>query len=282
MSMDKNSQTPSHGDLGRLLRHWRDIRGKSQIDLSLDTGVSQRHLSFIESGRSAPSRQTLVNIAQALDVPFRDRNELWVAAGFAPMYKEDTWSAEEMASVTRALDRVLRHHEPFPAIVMDRHWNVLMRNASAFRFFGAFIDLEARSEPRNLLHLMFDPAALRPFIVNWNEVSKALIQRIHREAVGHTLDERMRELLMSLLAYDDVDPVLRSVDASGAEPTLPMVPLSFQKDGHVLRYFSMVTTVGTPQTIATQELRIECMFPADEATEAAHRRLVDHPAKGSP
>jgi transcriptional regulator with XRE-family HTH domain len=282
MSTHKSSQESSKSELGRLLRHWRGIRGQSQIELSLDTGVSQRHLSFIESGRSAPSRQTLVNIAQALDVPFRDRNELLVAAGFAPTYKEDTWNAEEMGSVSRALDRLLRHHEPFPAIVMDRHWNVFMRNASALRFFGAFIDLEARPEPRNLLHLMFDPTAMRPFIVNWEEASKALIQRIHREAVGHTLDERTRELLASLLAYDDVDPALRSIRASGTEPTLPMVPLSFQKDGHVLRYFSMITTVGTPQTITTQELRIESMFPADEATETAHCRLVDRPDKSPP
>jgi transcriptional regulator with XRE-family HTH domain len=282
MNMHKYSQGSSRGELGRLLRHWRDIRGKSQIELSLDTGVSQRHLSFIESGRSAPSRQTLVNVAQALDVPFRDRNELLVAAGFAPIYKEDAWNAEEMGSVTRALDRILHHHEPFPAIVMDRHWNVFMRNASALRFFGAFIDLAVHPGPRNMLHLMFDPAGMRPFIINWQEASKALIQRIHREAVGHTLDERTRELLTSLLAYDDIDRALRSIDPSASEPTLPMVPLSFQKDGHVLRYFSMITTVGTPQTITTQELRIESMFPADEATETAHRRLMDRVDKSAP
>jgi transcriptional regulator with XRE-family HTH domain len=282
MNMHKYSQGSSRGELGRLLRHWRDIRGKSQIELSLDTGVSQRHLSFIESGRSAPSRQTLVNVAQALDVPFRDRNELLVAAGFAPIYKEDAWNAEEMGSVTRALDRILHHHEPFPAIVMDRHWNVFMRNASALRFFGAFIDLAVHPGPRNMLHLMFDPAGMRPFIINWQEASKALIQRIHREAVGHTLDERTRELLTSLLAYDDIDRALRSIDPSASGPTLPMVPLSFQKDGHVLRYFSMITTVGTPQTITTQELRIESMFPADEATETAHRRLMDRVDKSAP
>ena len=275
MSTPKHSQDSSHDELGHLLRHWRDIRRKSQIELSLDTGVSQRHLSFIESGRSAPSRQTLVNIAQALDVPFRDRNALLIAAGFAPIYKEDAWNAEEMSSVTRALERILRHHEPFPALVMDRYWNVFMRNTSALRFFNAFIDLEAHPEPRNMLHLMFNPKGMRPFIVNWEETSKALVQRIHREAVGHALDERTRELLTSLLAYPDVDPALRMAEAAEREPTLPMVPLSFQKDGQVLCYFSMVTTVGTPQTIATQELRIESMFPADDATEDAHRRLMD-------
>ncbi|MFC3651074.1 helix-turn-helix domain-containing protein [Dyella humi] len=281
MSTHKNSRDSSQDELGRLLRHWRDIRGKSQIELSLDTGVSQRHLSFIESGRSAPSRQTLLNLAEALDVPFRDRNELLMAAGFAPVYKEDAWNAEEMRSVTRALERILLHHEPFPAVVMDRYWNVFMRNASAARFFNAFIDLEARPEPRNMLHLMFDPTGMRPFLINWKDASQALIQRIHREAVGHTLDERTRELITSLLAYPDVDPTLRTIGVLGPEPALPMVPLSFQKDGQVLRYFSMITTVGTPQTITTQELRIESMFPADEATEDAHRQLMDRLGKNN-
>jgi transcriptional regulator with XRE-family HTH domain len=275
MNTHKSSRDSSHDELGRLLRYWRSIRHKSQIELSLDTGVSQRHLSFIESGRSAPSRQTLLNIAQALDVPFRDRNALLMAAGLAPIYKEDAWNAEEMSSVTRAIERLLLQHEPFPAVVMDRYWNVCMRNASASRFFNAFIDLDARPEPRNMLHLMFDPTGLRPFIVNWEASCKALIQRIHREAVGHTLDDRARELLTSLLAYPGVDPILRTIDAPEHEPTLPMVPLSFQKDGQLLRYFSMITTVGTPQTITTQELRIESMFPADDATEGAHRRLMD-------
>lgn len=274
MRPSRQSSGTFGGKLGVLLRHWRDVRGKSQLELSFDTGVSQRHLSFIESGRSAPSRQTMLNIAQALDVPFRDRNELLVAAGFAPVYKEAAWNAGEMRSVSRALERVLRHHEPYPAIVMDRYWNVFMRNAAAPRFFNAFFDLDARPEPRNMLHLMFDPAAMRPFLVNWEEASRSLIRRIHREAVGHTLDDRTRDLLAALLAYPDVDPRLRIAYAEDPEPPLPMVPLSFAKDGQVLRYFSMVTTVGTPETIATQELRIESMFPADEATEAAHRRLI--------
>ena len=274
MSTHTNHRDSFRGELGRLLRHWRDVRSKSQMELSLDTGVSQRHLSFIESGRSAPSRQTLINMAQALDVPFRDRNELLLAAGFAPVYKEAAWNSEEMGSVNRALERILRHHEPFPAIVMDRYWNVFMRNASAPRFFNAFIDLDARPEPRNMLHLMFDPMGLRPFLANWSEVSGALIQRIHREAVGHTLDERTRELLASLLAYPDIDPALGKISAARLEPALPMIPLTFQKDGQLLRYFSMITTVGTPETITTQELRIESMFPADEATEEAHDRLM--------
>jgi transcriptional regulator with XRE-family HTH domain len=274
VTLRKISNNGPDKELGKLLRHWRDVRGRSQMELSLDTGVSQRHVSFIESGRSVPGRQTLLNIAQALDVPFRDRNELLIAAGFAPIYKEAAWNAEEMGSVTRAIERILRHHEPFPAVVMDRYWNVLMRNAAAPRFFNAFFDLDAWPEPRNMLHMMFDPAAMRPFVVNWEEASRAMMQRIHREAVGHTLDDRTRDLLASLLAYPDVAPSLQAVGVDSHEPTLPMVPLTFEKDGQILRYFSMVTTVGTPQTITTQELRIESMFPADEATEEEHQRLM--------
>lgn len=123
------TEAAAGGELGELLRYWRGARGKSQIELSLDTGVSQRHLSFIESGRSAPGRQTLMNIAQGLEVPFRDRNRLLLAAGFAPIYDEDAWNADEMKSVNAALERVLRQHEPFPAVVMDRYWNIAMTNA---------------------------------------------------------------------------------------------------------------------------------------------------------
>lgn len=262
------------GELGELLRYWRGTRGKSQIELSLDTGVSQRHLSFIESGRSAPSRQTLMNIAQGLEVPFRDRNRLLLAAGFAPIYGEDAWNADEMKSVNAALERVLRQHDPFPAVVMDRYWNVFMTNASAPRFFNTFIDLDARPKPRNLLHLMFDPAGMRPFIAHWDRTVKSLIQRVHRESVGHVIDERTRDLLTMLMAYPEVEDALKLTDAAIPQPTLPVIPLSFVRDGRTLNYFSMVTTVGTPQTIATQELRIECMYPADDQTDVQHRVLM--------
>lgn len=280
MNSRNGGTTSSGGELGRLLRHWRHLRGKSQIELSLDTGISQRHLSFIETGRSAPGRQTLMELAQALEVSFRDRNELLVAAGFAPTYKDAPWNARDMVGVARAIRRILTHHDPFPAVVMDRYWNVVMRNASALRFFGAFVNLDARPEPRNLLHLMFDPAGMRPHIANWEEASRALIQRVHCEAVGHTLDVPTRNLLHSLLAYPDIDLRTDIPATATPPPALPMMPLAFRWNGEVLRYFSMVTTVGAPQSITTQELRIESMFPADEATEDAHRRLMSQP--GSP
>jgi transcriptional regulator with XRE-family HTH domain len=260
-------------ELGVLLRQWRDLRGRSQSDLSLDTAVSQRHISFIESGRSVPSRQTLLEIAQALDIPFRDRNTLLLAAGYAPVYSESEWDAPEMQSVTGALRRMLRQHEPFAAMVMDRYWNVLMTNESAPRFFNCFTNMAARKGPRNVLHLMFDPEGMRPFVVNWEDVAKGLFQRVYRESVGRVIDERTRELLAALLAYPAVKTDWKTSITSSA---LPVIPMSFVKDDKVLNYFSMVTTVGTPQTVAAQELRIECMFPADEATEIHHVKMIGH------
>jgi transcriptional regulator with XRE-family HTH domain len=271
MTSSNPKAKPPANELGVLLRHWRGMRGKSQFDLSLDTGVSQRHISFIESGRSVAGRQTVLEIARALDIPLRDRNSLLLAAGYAPLYSEGAWDAPEMQSITRALERILRQHEPFPAMVMDRYWNVLMTNEAAPRFFNGFIDMTARKGPRNMLHLMFDPEGMRPFVVNWEDVAKSLLERVYRESVGRVIDERTRELLAALLAYPDVKTAWRIPKALSA---MPVIPISFVKDDKTLNYFSMVTTVGTPQTIAAQELRIESMFPADEATEAHHIVMI--------
>ena len=271
-----NAKLPAN-ELGALLRHWRDMRGKSQFDLSLDTGVSQRYISFIESGRSVPSRQTLLELAQTLDIPLRDRNTLLLASGYAPIYSEGAWNAPEMQSVTSALERILRQHEPFPAVVMDRYWNVLMTNEAAPRFFNCFIDMAARKTPRNMLHLMFDPEGMRPFVANWENLAKGLFERVYRESVGRVVDEKTRELLAALLAYPDVKTewkIPKARRTASAAPIMPMIPMSFVRGDKALNYFSMVTTVGTPQTVAAQELRIECLFPADEATESHHLAMM--------
>ncbi|HDR9759162.1 TPA: helix-turn-helix transcriptional regulator [Burkholderia cepacia] len=270
----RDRHAPPH-ELGRLLRYWRDVRGVSQLDLSLDAGISQRQISFIESGRSVPGRDTLLTLAQTLDVPLRERNALLLAAGYAPVYSEAPWDAQEMHGVIRALERVVHQHEPFPAIVMDRHWNVLMTNDAVPRFFGCFIDMAARDGPRNLLRLMFDPHGMRPFIADWDTVSRSLLQRVHRESVGRVIDDDTRLLLDDLLATSDAPSDWASPPAPAAAPSLPVIPIGFVHEGVVLRYFSLVTTVGTPQSAAAQELRMECMFPADDATDARHRQLLD-------
>jgi len=266
-----NLKTRSVNEVGGLLRHWRDLRGKSQFDLSLDTGVSQKQISFVESGRSVPNRRTLSIIAQALDIPLRDRNTLLLAGGYAPIYSEGDWDSMEMKSVTDALKRILRQQEPFPAMVMDRYWNLLMTNECAPRFFNCFIEVAAREGPHNILHLLFDPKGMRPFVANWEDVAKSLFERVYRESVGRVVDEKTRALVAALLAYPDVKSEWKNPVALSF---MPVIPIGFMKDGQVLNYFSMVTTVGTPQTVAAQELRIECMFHADETTEIHHASLM--------
>ena len=256
---------PAAPQLGQLLRYWRQQRGKSQLDLSLDTGISQRHLSFVESGRSSPSRDFLSVVSDALSIPLRERNVLLLASGFAPRYGEQSMDAEQMAIVTRAIDRMLRQHEPHPALVLDRYWNVVRTNGAAPRFFGSFVDLEKRPKPRNLLDLMFDPAGMRPFVEEWEMVAAGLLQRVRREAVGQVVDAELQILLKRLREYPGI---------AGLKPPLapqsPVLPIVFRRGNQRFSYFSLITTVGTPQCVTAQELRVECMFPTD-GEESEHR-----------
>jgi len=254
---------PAAPQLGELLRYWRHERGKSQLDLSLDTGISQRHLSFVESGRSSPSRDFLSLVSDALNIPLRERNDLLLASGFAPQYNEQSIDSEQMTTVTGAIDRMLKQHEPHPALVLDRHWYVVRTNSAAPRFFGSFIDLEKWRKPRNLLNLMFDPAGLRPFVEEWETVAAALLQRVRREAVGQVLDAKLRELLKRLREY----PGVAHLKPSPASQS-PVLPLVFRKGKQRFSYFSLITTVGTPQCITAQELRVECMFPTETEEKA--------------
>jgi transcriptional regulator with XRE-family HTH domain len=259
--------------VGRLLRHWRRVRGKSQLALALDADVSPRHLGFIEVGRAAPSREMVLILARALDVPLRERNDLLLAAGYAPMYRETGLAAPEMAQARQALDSILRQQEPFPAVVMDRHWNIVDANAGARRFFGLLLDLDAEPPPANILRLMFDPGKLRPHVTNWETVAEALIQRVHREAVCGALDPTTTRLLDDLLACPGIPARWRVPDL--AATPMPFLAIDFRQADTVMRFFSTVTTLGTPQDITLQEIRIECFFPADPATEMRTRRLAN-------
>ena len=244
--------------LGELLRYWRQERGKSQLDLSMDTGISQRHLSFVESGRSSPSRDFLSIVSDALNIPLRERNVLLLASGFAPQYGEQSMDAEQMAVITKAIDRMLQQHEPHPALVLDRYWNVIRTNEAAPRFFGSFVDLAKRPKPRNLLDLMFDPAGMRPFVEEWEKVAAGLLQRVRREAVGQVLGAKLQEMLKRLREYPGVTELKPSLTLQS-----PVLPIVFRRGDQRLSYFSLITTVGTPQCITAQELRVECMFPTD-------------------
>jgi transcriptional regulator with XRE-family HTH domain len=257
--------------VGRLLQNWRRVRRKSQLDLALEADVSQRHVSFVESGRTNPSREMILVLASALDVPLRERNTLLVAAGYAPLYHETVWGAPEMTQARKALEFILKQQEPYPAVVMDRHWNLLMTNRAAPRFFGLFV-APPEDGPANILRQMFDPQRLRPFIANWESVAEALIQRVHREAVGGVPDDGTVKLIEELLSYPGVPLRWRTPDLNSV--TMPFLPVKFKKDDLEMNFFSTVTTLGTPQDITLQEIRIECFFPADEMTERRARKIA--------
>jgi len=259
---------------GPLLRRWRTRRRLSQLDLAVEAGVSTRHLSFIETGRAQPSREMVLLLARALDVPLRDRNDLLTTAGYAPIYRATSLEAPAMAQVRRALDFILRQQEPYPALVLDRHWNVVRVNDGSARVQAVFLDPKAVAGlgPPNAMRLMFHPSGFRPFIVNWEAAAASLIQWLHRDAASGRGDDETRRLLDELLAYPGVPRQWRSLDLD-ASPA-PFLPIEFARDGLRLRYFTTLTSLGTPHDITLQELRIESFFPADEATEDASRRLT--------
>ena len=192
-----------------------------------------------------------------MNIPLRERNVLLLASGYAPLYSEQSMDADQMAIVTRAIDRMLQQHEPHPALVLDRYWYVIRTNQAAPRFFGSFIDLEAWPKPRNLLDLMLDPAGMRPFVEEWEKVAASLLQRVRREAVGQVVDGRLAELLERLRKYPGVAGLKLPL-----VPQNPVLPITFRRGNERFSYFSLITTVGTPQCITAQELRVECMFPS--------------------
>jgi transcriptional regulator with XRE-family HTH domain len=253
--------------VGELLRHGRATRRLSQLALALEASTTARHLSFIESGRSQPSPEMVLRLARALDVPIRERNQLLLAAGYAPLYRETGLDSTQAAQVRAALGRMLTAHEPFPAVVMDRHWNVVTANSGADAFFGWLLGEREVEGPTNVIRLMFDPDGLRPFVANWEAAAEALIQRVHREAVGGVPDPETLALLAEALAYPGVPSEWLSPDFRTSP--LPIVPVEFEKDGLALSYFSTVTTLGTPQDAMLQEIRLESFFPADETTAAS-------------
>jgi transcriptional regulator with XRE-family HTH domain len=264
-------------EVGPLLAYWRNLRRKSQLALATEAEVSPRHLSFVESGRSKPSREMVLLLASALDVPLRERNTLLAAAGFSAAYHESALSAPQLAAVKQALDAILAQHRPFPAVVLDRSWNIVGTNDAADRFFGFLLagSADVPPGPPNVLRMVFHTGALRPHIANWEEVAANLIQRVHREAIGHALSAELRDLVAEVLAYPGVPP--RWARPELAAPLLPVIPVRFERDGHRFAYFSTVTTLGTPADITAQEVRIECFFPVDADTRRAAERLAGAP-----
>jgi hypothetical protein len=207
----------------------------------------------------------VLRLAEALQVPLRERNALLLAAGYAPLYRHTALDAPEAEAARGVVELLMAKHEPYPVLVVDRYWNMLRTNSGAERFFALFPGCDSVT-PRNGVRLVFHPQGLRPFIENWESVAARVIQRVHREIAGNPSDDTMKRFLEELLSYPDVPSRWRMCDWGAAPP--PFLTVNYKWKNSTLRLFSAVTTFGTPQDIALQELRIESFFPADEATRA--------------
>lgn len=271
--MDAMTDTAGPDAFGRMLREHRRTRRLSQLDFSLQADVSQRHLSFLESGRARPSREMVLMLAEALDLPLEARNRMLLAAGFAGIYPKRPIDATGMAPVREALSRILAQHEPFPAFVVDRAWNLLLHNDATPRMLAALGGMEAMAArvggPPNLLKMTLHPEGLRPFIANFDEIAAPLLSRTAREALEHP---GVDAVLQEVLRYPGL-PV-RGRQVEWGEPMLPILPTCFRVGELEIRLFTTLTSFGTPLDVTADELRIECLFPADAASEAILRALA--------
>ena len=259
--------------LGELLRQWRGARGMSQLDLALAAGVSSRHVSFVETGRSQPSRPMTLRLAETLDLSLRERNELLLAAGFAPMFQERGVDDAALEPVRRALELVLETHEPYPAFVLDRAGNVLLSNGGFRKLLRLMLPAgSSAGSPVNVVRLCLDPDLLRSRLRNWEVVAHVLGHRVSRQLRSES-DPRVRELFEELLAFPAVREAMEQIDAPAEYEVV--IPMEFEMDGTRLSWFSTIATIGTPRDITLEDLRIESLFPADEGTEQTVRALLD-------
>ncbi len=269
--IDKAKGTePERSPFSAMVKQWRSLRKRSQLDLSLDAGVSQRHVSFLESGRAKPSREMVLNLAEALEMPLRDRNQLLNAAGFAPVFKERTLDTEDMKAVHQALEMTIKHHEPYPAIVADRNWNLKMANDAAVRFIGLLGDPHEvwttvdPSGQRNIYRMTFHPQGMRPLIRNWDALAKPLLFRLRREVNADPNNEELVALLDELSEESDIGTV-----ASGGDS-----PMELSAGGVTLKTFSMISSLGTALDITAEELKVESFFPADDFTADFFKQMA--------
>ncbi|HVK78097.1 MAG TPA: helix-turn-helix transcriptional regulator [Kofleriaceae bacterium] len=258
---------------GSQLRSWRIARRISQEQLAGRAGVSTRHLSFIENGRARPSREVVLALAGALDVPLRERNALLTAAGFAAVFQASALDADELRHLRRAIDHVLRQQEPFGAVVVDGQWDLVTMNQGAQRVFAHFppATADGAAAARNLMLGVVHPEALRPYIVNWDEVAGHLVARLHRERAARPADEGLGRLLARVLAQPDVPGAWRipAPDRTAA----PFATVHLRSPTLEVRLFTMLTSIGTALDVTADEVHIETYFPADDASEAVLRAL---------
>lgn len=265
---------PPTQPIGDLLRKWRERRRLSQLSLALDAEVSTRHLSFLETGRSRPSREMLLRLMERLDVPLRERNRLLLAAGYAPAFPEHPLDDPALQAARQAVDRVLAAHKPYPAHAVDRHWTLVATNDVAWPLLTG-VAPELLEPPINILRLSLHPDGLAPRIANLGQWRAHILHRL-RQQVESSADPVLDELLAELAGYpapdDGTDAPLRDLYESGI-----VVPLRLRTAWGMLALFSTITIFGTPVDVTLSELAIEAFFPADEATGEILRRIADDP-----
>lgn len=271
-----------------MVKQWRAMRKISQLELALNVGVSQRHLSFLESGRSKPSREMVLTLCGGLDLSLRDRNQLLTAAGYAPAFRERELGDKEMSIVNRALDMTLAHHEPYPAIVVDRSWNLLKSNVAADSLIGLLGDTEKRwqdidpSGNRNIYRFTFHPRGMRPFIDNWALVAHHLHIRLQREVAVDPGNASLRSLLADFEEQlGNAGEQSKHSDMPAMERVPPVIGMALRIGSLSLQLFSMVSSFGTALDVTAEELRIETFFPADEETKLFFRQLPRLPTADS-
>jgi transcriptional regulator with XRE-family HTH domain len=261
---------------GALLRQWRGLRGLSQLALAGEAATTTRHLSFLETGRASPSREMVLRLAEALDVPLRERNALLEAAGFASLYRESALDAAELGPIRRVIALLLEAAEPFPAVVVDHAYDIVLANGAMSRFFSHLLppeELAALGRP-NLMRATFHPAGLHRFVANWAEVAPVLLGRLVREAQRYPADDPLRRLVDEVVAYPGIVPEWRLPQLERSLP--PVIAMHLKRGDLEARVFGAITTLGTPQDVTLQELRIETFLPADAATEELARKLAAH------
>lgn len=254
--------------VGDLIRHWRQHRRMSQLDLACEADISTRHLSCLETGRAQPSREMLLHLAERLEVPLRERNALLLAGGYAPMFKERPLDDPSLAAARQAVELVLRGHEPYPALAVDRHWTLVAMNRACAPFMQG-VSPALLAPPVNVLRLALHPQGVAPRIANLAEWRDHLIARLH-QAAGASGDPQLHALMRELCEYPVPEGGAHSGEYGGV-----VVPLKLNTPEGTLSLFSTITVFGTPVDITLAELAIETFFPADEATAQALRRLGD-------
>jgi transcriptional regulator with XRE-family HTH domain len=263
---------------GARLGWWRRHRKLSQLELAHNAGISQRHLSFLEVNRTSPSRDMVIRLARTLNLPLRQQNLLLLAAGYAPAWRESALDAPALAMVNSALDFMLAQQEPYPGMVLDRRWNLLRANRGACALIAFLTGTKSWAPdpdaPINLADALVAPDALRPLLANWSEVVRYFLTGVQADAMEDGTEDTAA-LLRRLLDYPNVpDPVSYALSETAQRPVLPM---HFVKGDVSIQLFTTIATLGTPQDVTTQEIRVENFFPVDIATAELFARWAADP-----